>query len=136
MIGLGSMGKRRVRNLKLVGVNSIAGFDIRTDRCAEAHEKYGIETYSDFNYAMDAFSPNVLVISTSPEHHMTYAWEGFERKISCFIEASVVDPERILKLHNLTKGTSLLMAPSCTMRYFPGPKKVKELIGLELLVVL
>jgi predicted dehydrogenase len=59
---------------------------------------------------------------------MTYAWACLERGLSCFIEASVVDAERILELHRRTEDTQLLMAPSCTMRYFPGPKKVKELI--------
>ncbi|MDD5298990.1 MAG: Gfo/Idh/MocA family oxidoreductase [Gallionella sp.] len=128
VIGLGSMGKRRIRNLQALGSNDIAGFDTRKDRRAESAEKYGVAVYSNFVAAIDAFQPDALVISTSPEHHMTYAWEGFERGLSCFIEASVVDAERILELYQRTKGTPVLMAPSCTMRHFPGPKKVKELI--------
>jgi predicted dehydrogenase len=59
---------------------------------------------------------------------MSVAWQGMERRLPCFIEASVVDAPRILELHQRTAGTSLLMAPSCTMRYFPGPKRVKELV--------
>jgi predicted dehydrogenase len=128
VIGLGSMGKRRVRNLQALSVGDIAGFDIREDRRADAAEKYGIAVYPDFEAAIETFHPEALVISTSPAHHMTYAWMGFERRLSCFIEASVVDAERILELHKCTEGTPVLMAPSCTMRYFPGPKKVKELI--------
>lgn len=128
VIGLGSMGKRRVRNLQALGAGGIAGFDTREDRRADAAEKYGMTVYSDFTAALEAFHPDALVISTSPEHHMTYAWAGFERGLSCFIEASVVEAERILELHRRTEGTPVLMAPSCTMRHFPGPKKVKELI--------
>ncbi len=128
VIGLGSMGKRRVRNLQALGVNDIAGFDTREDRRAEATGKYGIVAYPDFTTALENYHPEVLVISTSPEHHMTYAWAGFERGLSCFIEASVVEADRILELHKRTEGTKVLMAPSCTMRYYPGPKKVKQLI--------
>jgi len=128
VIGLGSMGKRRVRNLQVLGISEIGGFDIREDRRVEATGKYGIPVYRDFVGAIETFHPDVLVISTSPEHHMTYAWAGFERGLSCFIEASVVDAERILELHKRIEGTRVLMAPSCTMRHFPGPKKVKELI--------
>ena len=128
VIGLGSMGKRRVRNLQALGVTDIAGFDTREDRRAESVAKYGIRVYPDFAAAMEGFRPDALVISTSPEYHMTYAWEGLERKLPCFIEASVVEAERILELHRLTEGTPLLMAPSCTMRYYAGPKKVKELV--------
>lgn len=128
VIGLGSMGKRRIRNLQALGETVIAGLDVREDRRAEVVTKHGIPVYSDFAVALETFRPDALVISTPPEHHMTYAWAGFERGLSCFIEASVVDAERILELHKRTEGTQVLMAPSCTMRYYPGPKKVKELI--------
>jgi len=130
VIGLGSMGKRRVRNLIALGHGGIAGVDLRKDRCIEATEKYGIMTFPDIESALKNFRPDALVISTSPAHHMEYAWMGFELELSCFIEASVVEADRILELHTVTENSPLLMAPSCTMRYYPGPKKVKELIGL------
>ena len=44
IVGLGSMGKRRIRNLQANGEKDIVGFDIRPDRNAEAKEKYGIKT--------------------------------------------------------------------------------------------
>ena len=129
VIGLGSMGKRRVRNLIALGGNEIAGFDLREDRCKEAHEKYGITLFSDIESALKNFRPEALVISTSPAHHMEYAWMGFELGLPCFIEASVVEADRILQLHLISEQSKVLIAPSCTMRHFPGPKKVKELIG-------
>lgn len=129
VIGLGSMGKRRVRNLIALGNNEVAGFDLREDRRVEAVEKYGITTFSDIETALRNFRPEALVISTSPEHHMKYAWKGFGLGLSCFIEASVIEADRIFELHQLTEKSSVIMAPSCTMRHFPGPKKVKELIA-------
>lgn len=130
IVGLGSMGKRRVRNLIALGHNDIAGFDMREDRCLETNEKYSIITFSNIDSALKNFRPDALVISTSPEQHMKYARMGFELGLSCFIEASVVEADMILELHQLTERSHVLMAPSCTMRYFPGPKKVKQLIGL------
>ena len=128
VIGLGSMGKRRVRNLRALDHRDVAGFDPRADRCNEAADKYGIAVYPDFATAVETFHPDALVISTAPQHHMVYAWKGFERGLSCFIEASVVEAERILELYQRTEETPVLMAPSCTMRYSAGPKKIKELI--------
>jgi predicted dehydrogenase len=128
VVGLGSMGKRRVRNLLALGHERIAGFDPREDRRTEAQTKYNIRTYAGFAEAVADWSPDALIISTSPEHHMTYAWEGFERRIPCFIEASVVDADRILALHQRIADTPLVIVPSCTMRYFPGPRRVAELI--------
>jgi predicted dehydrogenase len=128
VIGLGSMGKRRVRNLQALGIKGIAGFDLRADRRQEAQEKYGIPVFGNLDVAMRSFTPEVFVISTPPDLHMHYAYFAFENGISCFIEASVVDADKIKLLGEKITGTAIIMAPSCTMRYFPGPKKVKELI--------
>ena len=129
IVGLGSMGKRRVRNLKALGHSNIAGFDLRKDRREEATTTYGITTYSSFEEALKKFAPQALIISVSPESHMHYAWQGLDHEISCFIEASVVDQDRILALFHAVKNKSVVMAPSCTMRYFPGPKHVKEILA-------
>jgi predicted dehydrogenase len=128
VVGLGSMGKRRIRNLRALGVGEIAGVDPRADRRAEAAERYAVSVHADLGSALDSFKPDALVISTPPQHHMEVAWQGQALGLPCFIEASVVEPERILELHELTARSPLLMAPSCTMRYFPGPRRVKELL--------
>ncbi len=128
VVGLGSMGKRRVRNLQALGMKDVVGFDTRADRRHEAHEKYGIQVFESLDAAMQTLEPQAFIISTPPDLHMHYAYFAFELGISCFIEASVVDADKIKLLSEKISGTSIVMAPSCTMRYFPGPKKVKELI--------
>jgi predicted dehydrogenase len=128
VIGLGSMGKRRIRNLQALGYHNIAGFDPRNDRRTEALEKYNVETFNDIDLALVDFKPDVFVISTPPDLHMHYAYIGFDRGISCFLEASVVGAEEIRELSSLSKNTGIVIAPSCTMRYFPGPIKIKELV--------
>jgi len=128
VVGLGSMGKRRIRNLRALGIHDVAGFDPRADRRDEASQKYGIATHAELSSALEGYAPDALVISTPPQHHMTYAWASFERGIPCFIEASVVEADRMLALHHAAAASPVLVAPSCTMRYFPGPKKVKELV--------
>lgn len=128
VVGLGSMGKRRVRNLQALGGHEVAGMDVRADRREDASMKYGIAVFSEFTDALDLFQPNAVVISTSPERHMDIAFAAFDHGLSCFIEASVVDAERIRELDCRSSSTPVLFAPSCTMRYFPGPRKVRELV--------
>jgi predicted dehydrogenase len=77
---------------------------------------------------MDDFKPDAFIISTSPNHHMDYAFFGFENGIHCFIEASVTDADKINELSKKLINKKIIMAPSCTMKYFPGPRKVKELL--------
>ena len=128
VIGLGSMGKRRIRNLQALGVTQLAGVDPRPDRRVEADARYPLRSFGNVQQALLDFSPDLIIISTPPDKHMEYAYLAYERRIPCFIEASVVDAERVLRLHELTTNGGPLAAPSCTMRYFPGPRKVKELI--------
>jgi predicted dehydrogenase len=128
VVGLGSMGKRRVRNLQALGKFEVAGFDVRADRRQEAAEKYGITVFDGFELAVANFKPDALAISTAPDQHMHYAWAASELKLHCFIEASVVESERIKALAARVAGTGIVMAPSCTMRYYPGPRLVKSLL--------
>ncbi|WP_140142752.1 Gfo/Idh/MocA family protein, partial [Vibrio parahaemolyticus] len=124
----GSMGKRRVRNLLALGNIDVFGFDVRADRNEEASSKYQITTFDDVQKAFEDVKPEVVVISTPPQLHMTYANMCFDARVPCFIEASVTDIEEIRELGKKALEASLVIAPSCTMRYFPGPKKVKELL--------
>lgn len=128
VIGLGSMGKRRIRNLKTLGIKEIAGVDINNNRRNEVKEKYGINVYETHQSAMQVFNPDVFIVSTPPDLHMLYAYYAYENAINCFIEASVVDAEKIRELNEKIEKTSIIICPSCTMRYYPGPKKIKEII--------
>lgn len=128
IIGLGSMGKRRVRNLRALGYTELAGFDPRSDRREETTSRYGVQVFDSFDKALDIFRPDALVISTDPSLHMDYAHSAVKLELHCFIEASVVDGERIAELSTALKETKLVMVPSCTMRYYPGPTAIRDLI--------
>ena len=128
VIGLGSMGKRRVRNLIALEYKKIAGYDTRQDRIEFANDKYNIKTFSDFDQAIEKFKPEAFIISTPPDLHMKYAYYALKRGIHCFIEGSVIDADKILNLSNKIKNTNTVIVPSCTMRFYPGPVKIKELV--------
>lgn len=133
VIGLGSMGKRRIRNLQALMVKDVAGFDPRRDRRQDSEERYGIPVFDNLEAAIKVFRPDAFIISTPPDLHMQYAYYAFDRGISCFIEASVVDSEKIRQLSGKIKGSCTVMAPSCTMRFYPGPKKIKELVRAKVI---
>lgn len=124
VVGLGSMGKRRIRNLRHLTADAIAGFDPRADRRDQAAQKYGVDTFADI---ADAFvwRPDALVISTPPDLHTRYALEAVRRGLPCFTEASVVD-DGMDELEREAPARGVVVAPSCTMRYFAGPRKIRE----------
>jgi spore coat polysaccharide biosynthesis protein SpsF (cytidylyltransferase family)/predicted dehydrogenase len=133
VVGLGSMGKRRVRNLIANGVSekNIIGVDCRADRISEAAEKYGIATSSEIQPA-DLAAVSALVISTSPDQHLPYALIASEHGKHMFIEASVL-AEGLPELADQVELKKLVAFPSCTMRFFAGPKRISELLRDEVI---
>ncbi len=128
VVGLGSMGQRRIRNLQALGKSQIIGIDPNTDRCTRVAELSGIQTYKNFDEAIAAGWPDVMIVSTPPDRHLTYANWAKKNNVACFIEASVVDHQGIA---NLAAGLSdeEVIVPSSTMRFFPGPQKIRELLS-------
>lgn len=129
IVGLGSMGKRRIRNLKALGIGDITGFDPRTDRRQEAEGRYGTPTFESFEAAMTA-EPDALIISTPPDLHTFYALQGIRKGKHCFIEASVID-DGLAETEKLVEGSGLVVAPSCTLRFHPLVQTIKRLIETD-----
>lgn len=127
VVGLGSMGKRRIRNLKQLSQNDIIGFDTKEDRCKESQAKYSIQTFTDISFALKE-KPNVMIISTPPDLHMKYAKIAIENKLHFFTEASVVQEEMSEIIQSL-KSSDIIGLPSCTMRYHPIVLQVNKLIN-------
>ncbi len=78
VIGLGSMGKRRIRLLKQYIDElqtddkqewSIYGVDSREDRCAEVQSQYGIKAGKDLNKALEKDRFDAAFVCTSPLSH-------------------------------------------------------------------
>ena len=124
VIGLGSMGKRRVRNLKALGYGDITGFDAREDRRREAEKLYGIKTAASLD-SLKAF--DAAFISLPPELHMQYAQKAYESKINAFIEAGVFD-DGLKELSDKVKAAGLKFYASCSFRFHPLIKKIKQLV--------
>ncbi len=93
VIGLGSMGKRRVRNLQALGIKNIIGLDKRQDRREETEKNYQINTVGSYDEAIANYKFDAFVISLPPAIHHIYMKKAIELGIPAFIEASVVDTD-------------------------------------------
>lgn len=126
VIGLGSMGKRRVRNLLANGVKDIVGFDARPDRCEEAAAKYGIVVAATLEDAW-ARRPAAAVISLPPHLHVQAERKCAERGIPFFVEAGVL-LDGVDEVIALVKKHDIVAVASSTMRYFPGPRLIRKTV--------
>ena len=70
VVGLGSMGRRRIRLLKKISSEyEIFGVDSKKDRCRQAEEELEVETRTDLGRALEELNPDCAIISTSPLSH-------------------------------------------------------------------
>lgn len=129
VIGLGSMGKRRIRNLKMNGQKDILGFDIREDRRKEVEEKYKICTFESLDKVLKLYNIDACIISVPPDKHMEYANIALDNNIHCFIEASVTDDGMLEFIEKSKKKTNIKICPSCTLRFHPSIKLIKDIIS-------
>lgn len=90
VIGLGSMGKRRVRDLRSLG-HEVLGFDVRADRNGESHDLFGIRTFANVESLLEA-RPDALVVSTPPDRHPADYEVSFRARLPFFSEANVLTP--------------------------------------------
>jgi predicted dehydrogenase len=129
VIGLGSMGKRRIRNLVANGVSQIKGFDPRDDRRNEVENTYHIQVFKSMQDALEipGLKYDAWIISVPPDAHHLYMKKAVEYGIPAFIEASVVDTDMIQIIKD-AKQKKILLAPSCTLYFHPAIKKIAWLI--------
>lgn len=94
VIGLGSMGKRRLRLLTKFFPNiEIAGVDSRIDRRNEVLCKFNCPVFENFDESFLTFKPNAVIISTSPESHGILTTACLKLGLHVFSELDLLDDE-------------------------------------------
>ena len=129
VIGLGSMGKRRIRNLLQLGEKDVLGFDLREDRRREAEEKYGVQTFDTLGEAIRA-DPDVWIISVPPAFHLEYALKALEEDVHFFCETPVADSVMAIdRLIEVSCKSRRLAAPSCNMCFHSGVEHISKMMN-------
>lgn len=90
VIGLGSMGKRRIRLISEHKDIELFGIDSQESRCAEVKGKFGIECYNSIDEACKAQNIEAAIISTSPLSHASIIKECLDHNLHIFTEINLV----------------------------------------------
>lgn len=90
VIGLGSMGKRRIRLLSEYNDIELFGIDSQESRCQEVVEKFDIKCYASIAEAVKGEQPDAAVISTSPLSHADIIKECLQNCLHVFTEINLV----------------------------------------------
>lgn len=91
VIGLGSMGKRRIRLIQELYPDFIlCGVDAREDRRKEASEKLHIRCMESISSAREAFEIDIAFVCTAPLSHSQIITECLQNKWDVFTELNLV----------------------------------------------
>lgn len=91
VVGLGSMGKRRIRLLKKISTDiRIVGVDTNSQRTDFAKEEYGIEVFTDLAEALTNSGAECAVISTAPVSHAKIINQCLKAGVHVFTELNLV----------------------------------------------
>lgn len=90
VIGLGSMGKRRIRLMSEHKDVRLFGIDSQESRCIEVKEKFGITCYNSIDEACNDKNIDAAIISTSPLSHASIIKECLEHNLHVFTEINLV----------------------------------------------
>lgn len=125
VIGLGSMGKRRIRLLSEHKDIQLIGIDSQKSRCAEVKEKFCLKCYSSIADAVKAENPEAAVISTSPLSHAPIINECLQNNLHVFTEINLVS-DGYKENMALSKEKGLVLFLSSTFLYRKETKMMIE----------
>jgi len=128
VIGLGSMGKRRIRLIrKYQETIAIVGVDTNKERRDACKKEYGIETYANLADLIDSNNIDCAFICTSPLSHSKIITLCLKNHINVFTELNLVDDDYEVNI-KLAKQNNLILFLSSTFLYRSEIKKIKTLV--------
>ena len=91
VVGLGSMGRRRIRLLRsLPNCPDVVGIDLSGDRRRQAEAELGCETASDLDAAIVEYKPDAALVCTSPLSHGALVMQCLNAGLHVFTEINLV----------------------------------------------
>ena len=91
VVGLGSMGKRRIRLLKKINPNmAIMGVDTNIQRTQKAKEEFGIDVCMNIDEALTTYGATCAIISTAPLFHGSIINKCLKADLHVFTEINLI----------------------------------------------
>jgi predicted dehydrogenase len=129
VVGGGSMGRRRLRDLTHLRPGKVVLFEPDAKRCAEVSEKFGVKGFTRFEEALEQ-KPSAMSISTPPALHEQYVRAAVVNKIPVFSELPfVLDKTAMAAIAQQAERNGVLLGISGTIRLYPPFSLIRKLLG-------
>jgi predicted dehydrogenase len=126
--GCGSIGRRHLQNLRVLGAGELGVVESDAGRREHAASELGIATFVELSEGL-RWAPDFVVIATPTHLHVAQATEVASRGLALFIEKPLSHtPAGLAELSDVIQQRGLVSMVGCNMRFHPGPRKIKELL--------
>ncbi len=131
VIGLGSMGRRRIRLIKRYNQEfEVIGVDLNVDRRKQAEDELQIETASDLDSLVSKSAFDCAFICTAPLSHATLISLCLNHNLHVFTEINLVADD-YQKNIALAKDKNKLLFLSSTFLYKKEVEKINSLVNVQ-----
>ena len=133
VIGLGSMGQRRIRLIKQYAMQNetaieIYGIDLSQERRKNCEAEWQIKTFGSLGEACDAAALDCIFISTSPLSHAAIIRDALSHGLHVFTELNLVSDGYDANIALSAKNQCVLFLSS-TFLYREEIHKIREEVG-------
>lgn len=129
VVGLGSMGKRRVRDLRVLTNSRVVGVDALEERRKETAEKYDVETMDNFDEAL-RLQPKAVFISVPPHAHYPLIKKTLDAGAAYFVEClTVLHMDEMNDLIARERERPGMAYPSCTHLFLESTKHTQKYLN-------
>jgi predicted dehydrogenase len=130
IVGLGSMGKRRLRILKGIDKNAnIVGVDSRSDRRKETEKLFEVRTFENLDsVSATGYEKGIAFVCTHPLFHEKIIYDCLKKNFHIFTELNLVS-DGYEKNIALAKEKNLMLFLSSTLLYRKEIDNLKKKIS-------
>ena len=130
VIGAGSIGRRHINNLNLLGYDDIDVVDISDSNLDYVKKNFRIkEIFTDFNDALNSKDCDMGFILTPPIYHIPMALELANKGLDLFIEKPLsYNLENVDKLIKIKEDNNLTIMVGYNLRFNFGLRDLKSYI--------
>ncbi len=127
VVGGGSIGSRHLRNLRQLGIESLALVEPDELRRSAATE-LGVVGFARLQEGL-GWGPYCVIVATPTHLHVEQTLEVVRAGLPVFVEKPLAHaPDGLAELSKLVHDKGLISLVGCNMRFHPGPAKVKAFL--------
>lgn len=129
VVGAGSIGRRHMANLRMLGTRRLAATDPDAGRLEPVVEELGVQGFAELHEAFRAFKPDVVFVCTPPAFHVEQALCGLRGGADVFIEKPLshrLDGVGALKAEAAKLGR--VVHVGYNLRFNPGVQMLKRFV--------